>query len=174
MKKIICLILYYGFARFLPASYKIYGGKLSKKIRYVLCKNIFEFCGKNVNVERLAFFGNGRNIRIGDNSGLGINCRVPGNIVLGKEVMMGPNCYILANTHLFDRTDVPMRLQGRSGKKNKVTIGNDVWIGRDVMILGSREIKDGSIVGARCVLTKSFPEYSIIGGNPSRLIRSRK
>ena len=41
------------------------------------------------------------------------------------------------------------------------------------MIIGSREIKDGSIIGARCVLTKSFPEYSIVGGNPSKLIRSR-
>ena len=36
------------------------------------------------------------------------------------------------------------------------------------------EIKKGSIIGARCLLTKSFPEYSIIGGNPSKLIRSRK
>lgn len=41
------------------------------------------------------------------------------------------------------------------------------------MIIGSREIKSGSILAARCVLTKTFPEYSIIGGNPSKLIRSR-
>jgi acetyltransferase-like isoleucine patch superfamily enzyme len=42
------------------------------------------------------------------------------------------------------------------------------------MIKGSREIKTASIVGARSVLTKTFPEFSIIGGNPSKLFRSRK
>lgn len=41
------------------------------------------------------------------------------------------------------------------------------------MIIGSKEIKQGSIIGARCVLVKNFPEYSIVGDNPSKLIRSR-
>lgn len=41
------------------------------------------------------------------------------------------------------------------------------------MILGSKIIADGSIIGARTLLTKNFPPYSIIGGNPSKLIRSR-
>lgn len=56
----------------------------------------------------------------------------------------------------------------------QVVIEDDVWIGRDVMIMSSKNIKKGSIVGARTVLTKNFPEYSIIGGNPSRLLRSRQ
>lgn len=42
------------------------------------------------------------------------------------------------------------------------------------MIIGSREIKSCSIVAARCVLTKNFPAYSIVGGNPSKLIRSKR
>ncbi|WP_233494486.1 hypothetical protein [Mesonia sp. K7] len=67
-----------------------------------------------------------------------------------------------------------MRYQGRKEMPDQVIIGNDVWIGRDVMIIGSKQIKTGTILGARCVLTKEFPEYSIIGGNPSKLIRSRK
>jgi maltose O-acetyltransferase len=81
---------------------------------------------------------------------------------------------MMANTHLFDRTDIPMRKQGRKPTQDQVIFGDDVWIGRDVMIIGSKNIKKGSIVGARCVLTKNFPEYSIVGGNPSKLIRSRK
>ncbi len=86
---------------------------------------------------------------------------------------MAPNCYMLESNHFFDRIDIPMRLQGQKKQRDQVIIGDDVWIGRDVMIIGSREIKTGSIIGARCVLVKSFPEYSIVGGNPSRLIRSR-
>lgn len=87
---------------------------------------------------------------------------------------MGPNVYMLESAHKFDRTDITMREQGMRDERAQVVIGNDCWIGRDVMIIGSREIKDGSIIGARCVLTKSFPAYSIVGGNPSKLIRNRK
>lgn len=173
MKRYICLVLYYGFARFLPASPKRIAGKLSKKIRYLLCKNIFEFCGLNVNIERMAYFGKGNKIRIGDNSGIGVNCRIYNNTIIGNDVMMGPHCFMLKSAHLFNRSDIPIRLQGVKKDRDQIIIGNDVWIGREVMIIGSKEIKDGTIIGARCVYTKSFPEYSIVGGNPSQLIRSR-
>ena len=176
MKRKIFLILYYGFARYLPSSsIPIKSiGRLSKKFRGVICKHIFKYCGKNVNIERMAWFGTGKDIEIGDNSGIGINAHILNNTIIGNNVMMGPNCYMLESTHLFDRTDITMIEQGVKKERDKVIIGNDVWIGRDVMIIGSREIKTGSIVAARCVLTKTFPEYSIIGGNPSKLIRSRK
>ena len=54
-----------------------------------------------------------------------------------------------------------------------VTIEDDVWIGQRVIILPGRTIAKGSVVGAGSVVTKDFPPYSIIGGNPARLIRSR-
>ena len=147
---------------------------LGKKVRYHLCKHIFKYCGKNVNVERKANFGSGRNIEIGDNSGLGIECEVPSNLVVGKNVMMGPKCRILANNHEFSRTDIPMMEQGfQSQQSIQTIIDDDVWIGVGVTMTPGRHIKKGTIVGACCLLCKDFPEYSIVGGNPSKLIRSR-
>ena len=146
------------------------GGKF---IRYHLVKRIFKKCGSNVNVERRACFGSGRNIEIGNNAGIGTRANIPSNTVIGNNVMMGPNCYILAQNHRFDRTDIPMGEQGFSPAKPTV-IGSDVWIGRDVLMTPGRTISDGTIIAGGCVLTKDFPEYSIVGGNPSRLIRSRK
>ena len=171
ISQFICLALYYGVFRYLPASYE-WGG-VGKRLRYFACKRIFKKCGKNVNIERMANFGSGLDIEIGDNSGLGKYCNVPSNTIIGDDVMMGPNCFILAHNHRFDRTDIPMCKQGFSGKK-QVRIGNDVWIGRDVLIMPGRKIADGSIIAGGCVLTKDFPEYSIVGGNPSRLIKNRK
>lgn len=173
MRKKIFLVLYYGFARYLPSSTTPIFGKTAKRIRYLICKNIFDTCGVNVNIEKRAWFGSGSNIKIGDNSGIGINCRIHKNTVIGKNVMMGSNCYMLESTHLFDRTDIPMIDQGKKSNRDQVIVEDDVWIGREVMIIGSKTIKQGSIIGARCLLTKNYPEYSIIGGNPSRLIRSR-
>lgn len=168
---VIALILYYGVAYYLPNSHGVF--KFGGRLRRFLCKYIFKEMGNNVNIERRANFGSGRNIVIGNNSGLGINCTIPSNTKIGNDVMMGPNCYILAGNHTITSTEIPMIQQGMSETKQTI-IDDDVWIGRNVTMTPGRHISKGSIIGACCVLTKDFPEYSIVGGNPSRLIRLRK
>lgn len=168
-----CLLMYYVFARHLPASTNRVFGRVSKAIRFHLVRHIFSYCGKNVNVERGASFESGLDLRIGDNSGIGINCFVGSNTIIGNDVMMGPNCRFLTRNHAFSRTDIPINQQGFQEKKQTI-IGNDCWIGRDVLATPGRIIADHSIIAAGCVLSKDFPAYSIVGGNPSRLISNRK
>ena len=155
--KVFWLIIYYGFARHLPGSYSHFGGKLSLKLRRLCCRHLFKYMGNNVNIEHGAWFGSGKDVEIGNNSGIGINCHILNNTIIGNDVMMGPNCYMLESLHKYDRTDITMIEQGFGTERCQVIIGDDVWIGRDVMIIGSKEIKKGSIVRARCLLTKSFP-----------------
>ena len=170
---LVCLALYYGLAQYLPSSFGWFG-KPSKWIRYQLVRRIFKKCGKNVNVERKACFGSGREIEIGDNSGLGINSNIPSNTKIGNDVMMGPNCYIIKHNHAFDRTDIPMRLQGYQSKGNVQTvIEDDVWIGMNVLMTPGRHICKGTLIGAGALLCKDFPKYSVVGGNPSRLLKYR-
>ena len=145
---------------------------ISKRIRFFLVKRIFLKCGKNVNIESRVCFGSGRNIVIGNNSGIGSHSTVPSDLQIGDNVMIAPNLYILAQNHSFNRIDIPMIDQGVSPKE-KTVIEDDVWIGRNVLMTPGRRIKKGSIVAGGCVLCKDFPEYSIIGGNPSKLIKSR-
>tara|TARA_B110000908_G_C9844839_1_gene267233 strand:+ start:15 stop:428 length:414 start_codon:yes stop_codon:yes gene_type:complete len=133
---------------------------------------MFLFCGKNVNIEKGAFFGTGFRLKIGDHSGLGLNCVVPGNIQIGNHVMTGPECNILSGNHTFDRIDIPMMKEGHAVQKQTI-IEDDVWIGRQVIFTPGRIVKKGSVIGAGTVLTKDFPEYSIIAGNSFRLIRNR-
>ena len=142
-------------------------------IRNALCRKIFKKCSKTANIEKGARFGTGFKIEIGEHSGIGINANIPSNTIIGDNVMMGPNCYILGQNHEFSRTDIPMIQQGYK-KSNPTIIDSDVWIGRDVLMTPGRHISQGSIVAAGCVLCKDFPEYSIIGGNPSKIIRIRK
>lgn len=123
-------------------------------------------------MERRAHFGSGVNIVLGNNSGLGINCSIPSDTVIGDNVMMGPNCFIIGLNHSFERTDIPMIKQGATQAKQTI-IEDDVWIGRNVTMTPGRHISKGTVIAACCVLTKDFPEYSIVGGNPSKLIRSR-
>lgn len=172
MKRYICLFIYYLFAYYLPNSYSPVFGRISKIIRYQLCKRIFASCGSNVNIERKVNFGSGKNIHIGNNSGMGARCTCPSNLIIGNDVMMGPDVHIFVCNHNYSRTDIPMNQQGFSDAK-VVVIGDDVWIGAFVKILPGRHVANGTILAAGCVLVKDFPEYSIVGGNPSILIKSR-
>ncbi len=168
MKK-ITYYLYKHFASNLPISYSRFG-KISKKIRYFLGSRIIKKCGSKVNFEKGATFG--YDLEIGDNSGIGINAQLSLGIKIGSNVMMAPEVVILTSNHAHDKTDIPMMFQGSKGYK-KVIIEDDVWIGQRAIILPGVTLQKGTIVGAGAVVTKTYPAYSIIGGNPARLIKSR-
>ena len=57
--------------------------------------------------------------------------------------------------------------------KGDIVIGNDVWIGYEALILSGVTIGDGAIIGARAVVTKDVPPYTIAGGVPAKAIRKR-
>lgn len=172
MMQMFCLLLYKTIAQHFPVSFTPLVGGVSFKLRYMLCRHVFKKCGTNVNIEKGANFGCGLDIEIGDNSGLGINSSVPNGTIIGRDVMMGENCVILRHNHRHDRTDIPMNQQGFELVKH-VVIEDDVWIGRDVTIMPGVHISKGCIIAASCVLTKDFPPYSIIGGVPGKVLKSR-
>jgi len=166
-----CYVLYYGFARHLPVSYRPYAFG-AKAIRYWLCKGMFARCGKNVNVEHGADIGTGRYISIGDNSGIGVHCSAGGPLTIGNDVMMAPEVVILFANHKSDDVETPMRLQGDEPPL-PVVIEDDVWIGTRAIILPGRRLGKGCIVGAGAVITKDVEPYSIVAGNPARAVGSR-
>jgi maltose O-acetyltransferase len=164
-------LLYYLFFSHLPQNDGPFG-RIGRILRRWACRHLFEYCGSNVSIDKGAVFGKGDRIRIGDNSGIGAYCTIPNGSIIGDNVMMGRNVYILSQNHRFDRLDIPMSKQGFTPPQ-PVVIDDDVWIGNDVRILLGRHIARGSIIGLGSVLTKDFPEYSIVGGNPAKLIGSR-
>lgn len=60
-----------------------------------------------------------------------------------------------------------------STSKGDVWIGNDVWIGDDVSILSGVKIGDGAVVGAKCTVSKDIEPYSVVVGNPQRVVKKR-
>jgi maltose O-acetyltransferase len=154
--KIAALLVYYLFARHLP-TFHFKFGMGARSIRRFLCRRIFKYAGKKINVEKGAYFGEGLEIEIGDYSGLGVNCHTCGPIKIGNNVMMGEDVIILTISHRFERLDIPMQQQGHSPSE-PVEIGDDVWIGTRVIILPGITIGKGAIIGAGAIVTKNVPE----------------
>ena len=163
----VLYVLYGVFAKNLPESRHL---KLAKKLRGFWAKKIVRSFGKNVNVEKNASFTPG--LSIGDNSGVGISCEINGNVTIGNDVMMGPEVVIYTSGHCFDRTDIPMCEQDMTEPK-EVIIGDDVWLGRRVIIMPGVHIGKGCIIGAGAVVTKNIPEYSVAVGVPAKVVKSR-
>jgi maltose O-acetyltransferase len=170
MKKTL-IMLYYLIAYSLPdRSFPL--GKYFSKLRGILTKLILkDNCGMNLELESKVMFGKFNDIRIGNNCQINEKSRLR-NVSIGNDVMIAPEVYILHSGHEYQKLDISMRFQ-RDKYYPKTVIADDVWIGARVIIMPGRNIGKGSIIAAGAVVTKNVEPYSIIGGNPSRLIKMR-
>jgi acetyltransferase-like isoleucine patch superfamily enzyme len=115
----------------------------------------------------------GEGLVIGNNSNIGpysyIGCS--GLITIGNNVMISPRVSIYAENHNFDDAELAMKEQGVT--RESVTIQDDCWIASNSIILAGVTIGTGSVIGAGSVVTKDIPAFSIVAGNPARIIKSR-
>lgn len=166
-KKKIIFMLYKITASWLPISQR---SKFAKKFRAFWAKRIIKKCGKNVNVERGAIFN--PQVELGNDSGIGVKCELYGPVIIGENVMMGPEVVAYTSGHKHDRIDIPMGKQG-GDEVRPVNIGNDVWIGRRAIIMPGVKIGNGCIIGAAAVVTKDVPDYGVAVGVPAKVVKSR-
>ena len=146
-----------------------------------LSKNGVRF-GDNVTVGALSmirpsgYYGRaiGVGLEVGDRSNIGPYAYIgaSGGISIGDDVMMGPRVSMFAENHNFASTETPMREQGVS--LGSIVIEDDCWLAANCVILSGVRIGRGSVVAAGSIVNKDVPPYSIVGGNPARVIRSRR
>ncbi|CRK37152.1 Maltose acetyltransferase [Verticillium nonalfalfae] len=127
--------------------------------------------GENVVVEAPFNCDYGYNITIGQNAIVGRNC----TIIDTCEVKIGDNCHIGPNVSIYTAT-LPIDPKRRMGSKGPqlgraITIEQDCWIGGGAIILPGRTIGKGSTVGAGSIVTKDVPPFTIVVGNPARVLR---
>ena len=107
-------------------------------------------------------------------------------LIIGKFCMIASGVNFIMNgaNHLSESISAyPFAIFGGDWKnamegkayptKGNTIIGNDVWIGHNVTIMPGIHIGDGSIIATKATVTKNVEPYSIVGGNPSQLIRKR-
>ena len=162
--------LYHLIGKHLPVSYVPIFGKLGTFVRRKCAEKMLSKCGVKVNIEKGAEFS----IRstVGNFSGIGVNASF-GEVHIGENVLMGRDCVGISRNHAFMRMDTIIKKQGYLTEQ-PIYIGNDVWIGHRVIILPGVHIGDGCVIGAGSVVTKDTPAYSVVAGNPARVIKYRE
>lgn len=115
----------------------------------------------------------GIRIRIGNYNYFNRNLMIDacGYVEIGDDNMFGPDVYITDSNHTFGGGVAPHKLPMDVGK---VRIGSNCWIGAHAIILKDVDLRDGCVVGAGAVVTKSFPSGSVIAGVPARIITEAK
>lgn len=109
--------------------------------------------------------------QIGAGSYIGPHCNI-GKCAIGKNCLLGSGVHIMSGKgqHNFDDPDTPLREQG--GIFTKVSIGEDSWLGNGAMVMA--DIGKKCVVGAGSVVINPVPDYAIVGGNPAKVLGSRK
>lgn len=130
--------------------------------------------GKNTTIECSGSLKSlGKGLTIGNNVGLGTHgfWGCAGGIKIGDNTIFGNYVSLHSENHNFTQSSIPIRLQGVNRKGIK--IGKDCWIGAKATILDGTDLGDGCIVAAGSVVRGTIPPYSIIGGVPAKIIKTR-
>jgi acetyltransferase-like isoleucine patch superfamily enzyme len=106
---------------------------------------------------------------IGDYTRVGLHNTIIGPVTIGNHVNLAQGITVTALNHNFENSDSRIDEQGVSTKP--VTIGNDIWIGANAVILPGVTIGDHSVVAAGAVVTKDVPPHSLVAGVPAKIIK---
>lgn len=107
---------------------------------------------------------------IGDHTRVGLHNTVIGPVTIGNHVNLAQGITVTALNHNFTEKD--MRIDEQGVSTTPVTIGDDIWIGTNAVILPGVTIGDHSVVAAGAVVTKDVPPHTLVAGVPAKIIKT--
>ncbi|EKD27644.1 MAG: hypothetical protein ACD_79C00647G0003 [uncultured bacterium] len=128
--------------------------------------------GENCHIDRNVILScNNGNIEIGNHCSFNPFCVIYGGLKIGNDVRIATGTVIVPFNHGFK--DKEVKICDHSLESKGVIIENNCWIGANVTILDGVTIGEGSVIGAGSVVTKSIPSFSVVVGNPAKVIKER-
>lgn len=157
--------LFYGFSQFLG----LLPGKTGTHLRVGFYRFTMNHCSKDVVISFLVLFAQ-QDTEIDSGVYIGPNCNI-GSCKIGKNTLLGSGVHIMSGKkqHRFD--DPEVNIKDQVGFLEKITIGEDCWIGNGALVLAN--IGNKCVVGSGSVVTSEIPAFSIVAGNPAKIVRSR-
>lgn len=127
--------------------------------------------GKNSTIEDFATVNNGAGpLYIGEHTRIGLSCTLIGPVTVGNDVMLAQNIVISGLNHTYQ--DITRPISHQKQTTAMITIEDEVWVGANSVIVAGVRVGKHSVVAAGSVVTKNVPPYSIVGGNPAKLLKA--
>jgi len=124
------------------------------------------YCGKNLYIKP-------KTVTLGNSVYLGNFCHLSaGDILIADYVMLASSVSIIGGDHIYNRPGKPMTKTAR-GEQKTVIIEKDVWVGHGAIIMHGVTLGEGCIVSAGSIVLKDVQPYSIVAGNPAKMIKNR-
>lgn len=146
------------------------GSKIKNRTRLdVLPFNTFNI-GKNSTIEDFCTINNGvGGVEIGDRTLVGMSNVIIGPVTIGDNVIIAQNVVISGLNHEYQNINLPIADQ--PVLTLPIIIKDDCWIAANSVITAGITIGKHSIVAAGSVVTKNVPDYSVVAGNPAKLMK---
>lgn len=175
--------------KYIPKKRKTHGKGLLDRTKFnklgkavVFERGVYVFHPENISIGDNVYIGHNtflkayckNSIVIGNDTWVGQDCffHGAGGINIGRAVGIGPCVKILTSYHQEESLNQPLIFSKIICEKVTIADGCDIGIGS--IILPGIRIAKGSIVGAGSVVTKDVPAYTVVVGNPARVLRKRK
>jgi len=127
--------------------------------------------GRRSVVESYACINNAvGDVVIGDHTRIGLHCTVIGPVTIGSHVNLAQGITVTALNHNFE--DAGLRIDEQGVSTKAVTIGDDVWIGTNAVILPGVNVGSHCVIAAGAVVTKDVPDHSLVAGVPAKVVKS--
>lgn len=148
--------------------------KIIKRVARMICtirvKSVAKICGNGLKVNRWSKVT--KKTELLDNVNFnGMVISGNGRVVIGNNFHSGTECMMITSFHNYDNGDAIPYDQTYVDKD--IFIGDNVWLGSRVIILGGVTIGEGAIIQAGSVVVKDIPKYGIAGGHPAKVFKHR-
>ncbi|GIV32794.1 MAG: acetyltransferase [Chitinophagales bacterium] len=126
--------------------------------------------GADSTIEDFATINNGvGHVRIGARTRIGISCVVIGPVTIGDDVMLAQNIVLSGLNHPYEDISCPISRQKVTTKE--IIVKDESWIGANAVITAGVTIGKHVVVAAGSVVTRDVPDYSVVAGNPAKIIK---
>nr|WP_297911347.1 acyltransferase [uncultured Allomuricauda sp.] len=147
------------------------GATICRRTRMdVLPWNAFEL-GAESTIEDFATVNNGVGaVKIGDRTRVGLGNTLIGPVTIGNDVRLAQNIVLSGLNHNYEDVSKPIHAQGVSTAP--IVVEEETWIGANTVVVAGVTIGKHSIVAGGSVVTKNVPPYSVVVGNPARVVKT--
>lgn len=150
-------------------AFSLLPGKAGEYLRREFYVHALESCATDCCISFGTLFSHATT-RVGKGTYIGANCMI-GTAAIGEHVLIGSNVDILSGRRQHGIEDSETLIGEQERRFQRIEIGDNSWIGNSAVIMA--DVGKGCVVGAGTVVVKPVEDYSVVAGNPAKLIRKR-